>query len=345
VLRFVVNWIIQFGILEFFVLMLIFVNVLTFALYVADKKRAKKGAWRISEKTLLFFTVIFGGIGAILAMQLTKHKTRRKKFKVAAAVGLIFSLILSLHIGHSLVFRNTIRFVEMEFRSANWDMGMDGYRIAFMVDFHIMANDSMRAIISELNDKNIDLLLLGGDFSVRNDHYRETLAEIAQAITTDGIFGVEGNHDDYIRLFSAKIQNGIVPLDNSGVRIRENFFLAGVADMWNRSPSIEQAVANANVDDFVLLISHNPDVSMLQDTTGIDLILSGHTHGGQITFFGFPFYLWRGSITNYGTRFAYGFAPSRDGTPVFTSSGIGIYYQIPRIFTRSEVVIFTMYHE
>lgn len=81
---------------------------------------------------------------------------------------------------------------------------------------------------------------------------------------------------------------------------------------------------------------------MVQSTVGIDLVLSGHTHNGQITFFGIPLYLLRGSITSYGMRFGYGFAESKDGVPVFTSNGIGDYYTVPRIFARPEVVIFTM---
>ena len=118
--------------------------------------------------------------------------------------------------------------------------------------------------------------------------------------------------------------------------------MAGVHDLWNRNPDVKAAVAGADADDFILLLSHNPDVSMLQSTTGVDLILSGHTHGGQITFFGIPLYLLRGSITNYGMRFANGFAESRDGVPVYTSNGVGEYYTVPRVFARPEAVIFTM---
>jgi predicted MPP superfamily phosphohydrolase len=112
--------------------------------------------------------------------------------------------------------------------------------------------------------------------------------------------------------------------------------------MWNRIPDIEAAIANADTDDFILLISHNPDVTIAQSTTGIDLILAGHTHNGQIAFFGIALYLLRGSITSYGMRFGHGFADSKDGVPVFTSSGVGDYYTVPRIFARPEVVIFTM---
>ena len=315
-------------------------------LYVADKRKAVKDKWRISESALIFFTLALGGFGAILGMYLVKHKTRKRKFRFAAMVGLIIALVPMIHIAHALALDRIIRYVEIEFHSANWPADLDGYRIAFMTDMHIITDKDMRDVAAELNDRDLDLLLLGGDFSMGPmQHYQGTIREIARIITTDGIFGVEGNHDDYIRLFRAKEQHGIAPLDNSGIRIREGFYLAGVHDMWNRNPDIQEAIAGAYEGDFVLLVSHNPDVSMQQSTVGIDLILSGHTHGGQITFFGFPMYLLRGSITDYGTRFSHGFAYPADGVPVFTSRGIGPYFTIPRIFARPEVVIFTMVSE
>jgi len=320
------------------------VNLLTFCLYVIDKKRAENNKRRIRERTLIFFTLVCGGIGAALCMRLARHKTQKKKFKLAAVVGMVIALIPVIHIAHGLTLGRIIHYVEIEFRSENWPAELDGYRIAFMTDMHVITDEGMRKVAAELNERNIDLLLLGGDFSMTDAHYRGTVREIAQISATDGIFGVEGNHDDYRRLFSAKKQYGITPLDNSGTHIRRGFYLAGVRDMWNREPNIAEAVAGANADDFILLVSHNPDVSMAQPTGGVDLIFAGHTHGGQITFFGFPMYLLRRHITHYGTHFAHGFAYSADGVPVFTSRGIGVYYTIPRIFARPEVVIFTMYN-
>jgi len=331
------------GIIEFVSACLLLTNALTFFLYIADKRKAVKDKRRISERTLIFFTIVFGGIGALLGMYFAKHKTRKWKFKFAVTIGLIITLIPAIHIAHGLTLSKIIRYVEMEFGSETWPPKLNGYRIAFMTDFHTITDEDMRNVAAELNERNIDLVLLGGDFSMGNSHYQGTIQEIAQIHTTDGIFGVEGNHDTYHLLFAEKERYGIMPLDNNGLHIRDGFFLAGVRDLWNRNPNVAEATANARPDDFVLLVSHNPDVTMQQSTVGVDLILSGHTHGGQITFFGFPMYLLRGSITEYGTRFGYGFAHSADGVPVFTSRGIGVYYSIPRIFARPEVVIFTMY--
>jgi hypothetical protein len=338
----ITGWIIRFGIIELFSAFFILLNLLTFFLYVIDKHKAVKNQRRISESSLLFFTLAFGGIGAFFSMRFVRHKTRHTKFKIVTAIGFIVALIPVVHIIHGLTFDKMIRYTEIEFLSENWPCELDGYRIAFMTDKHTTPHETIKKAVDELNKRNLDLLLLGGDFSMRGDHYQGTLQEIAQTVTTDGIFGVEGNHDDYKRLFAAMEQEGIVPLNNTGIRIREGFYLAGVHDMWNRNPDIPAAVAGADADDFVLLVTHNPDVVMVQSTIGIDLILAGHTHNGQITFFGLPFYLVRGSITNYGKRFGYGFSDSKDGVPVFTSVGVGDYYNIPRIFARPEVVIITM---
>ena len=339
----------NFGLIRLFLIFFAGVNSWTFFLYALDKHRAIKQKWRISEKTLLLFTLLLGGIGAFFAMTLIKHKNKKRKFKAAVVTGLIICLIPMVHVIHSLTLDRIIQFVEIDFYADNWPTELNGYRIAFMTDFHTITDEDMAAVVLELNGRDLDLLLLGGDFAdyVRTaPHYQGTVREISQTVTTDGIFGVEGNHDNFERLFEIKRRYGITPLENNGYQIREGFYLAGVRDLWNDEfASIETAITDADFTDFILLVSHNPDIVMTQPTSNVDLVFSGHTHGGQITFFGYPFYLLRGSVTDYGTRFSHGFSYSEDGVPVFTSRGVGPYYNWPRIFARPEVVIFTMYAE
>jgi len=348
-IRRIINFILYFGIIELFLIIFIFINVTTFLLYAISRYKVAKRKRRVNENILIFFTLTGGGIGAFLGLLLLRHKGKNSKLKTAVALGLIIAIIPAIHIVHSMTLDRIVRFVEIDFQSENWPTHLDGYRIAFMTDFHTITDEDMADIIKELNERNLDLLLLGGDFSSDvfwgGTHYQGTLREISQANTTDGIFGVEGNHDYYIKLFRAKEQYGITPLDNSGLQIREGFYLAGVQDKWLRNPNIGEAIAGAKTDDFILLISHHPDVMMKQSTNGIDLIFTGHTHGGQITFFGFPIYLLRGDVSAYGLRFAHGFAYSADNVPVFTTRGVGVYYSWPRVFSRPEVVIFTMYSE
>lgn len=64
------------------------INLVTFVLYAADKRKAVKGKWRISEKTLLTLSVLGGGIGGLAAMELIRHKTKHWYFWVCNFVGM-----------------------------------------------------------------------------------------------------------------------------------------------------------------------------------------------------------------------------------------------------------------
>lgn len=68
------------------------VNLFVFALYGADKQRAKRGAWRIPEKTLLLGTWLLGGVGAFAAMQMFRHKTKHLAFQLSAPLGALLSI-------------------------------------------------------------------------------------------------------------------------------------------------------------------------------------------------------------------------------------------------------------
>jgi len=266
-----------------------------------------------------------------------------KAFKI---VTIISTSIIAVHIIHALTLDRIIQYVEISFYSPNFPENISGYRVAFVSDTHNISEARLEDIVARLNESQIDLLILGGDImSTRGNYHERTLKFMSKVNTTDGIFGVEGNHDRFTRLFQVMEYHGVTLLSNSGVYIRDNFFLAGIRDLWRANPNIPRAIEGAERDDFVLLISHNPDISMRQSTIGVDLILSGHSHGGQITFFGIwaPYMTFNTYFTRYGQRFRSGWAESRDGVPVFVSHGVGEYF--PRVFARPQVVIVTLFHK
>lgn len=90
---------------------LVFLNVLTFFLYLIDKRKAVKGKWRISERTLIFYTLSCGGIGALFGMWILKHKTKKRKFKASLAVGLMIVSVILIHIVHNLIANQFVRYV------------------------------------------------------------------------------------------------------------------------------------------------------------------------------------------------------------------------------------------
>ena len=73
---------------------LLFINIFTFCVYGIDKWKAKKHAWRIPEKTLLFLALIGGSAGAIVGMMLFRHKTRKPKFMITVPVIFVVETIL-----------------------------------------------------------------------------------------------------------------------------------------------------------------------------------------------------------------------------------------------------------
>jgi len=77
-------------------------NILVFALYGADKSKAKKGRWRISENMLIFCAFLFGGIGAWFGMIFFRHKTRHMKFKILLPAAVLFNiLVIAAILNHS----------------------------------------------------------------------------------------------------------------------------------------------------------------------------------------------------------------------------------------------------
>ena len=247
-----------------------------------------------------------------------------------------------IHTIHALTLDKIIEFKEITFYSPKAGGDLDGYRIAFISDIHLLPEDDLISTVAKLNGKHTDLLVLGGDYTTDSKALSRMMEILSRIETADGIFGVEGNHDRYRKLTAAMSEYSITPLYNTGYRIGNNLYIAGVGDQWQQNADIASAIEGADDGDFVLLAAHNPDIAMTQKTEGIDLILSGHTHGGQITLFGLwaPYFTISDSITRYGQRFRSGWSESRDGVPVYVGNGAGEY--MLRVFARPQVIIITL---
>ena len=253
-------------------------------------------------------------------------------------------VIILAHVISAHTLDRRIEYKRVLFHTQKIPVEMNGYTIVFISDTHAIKKHELENIVSEVNELQPNLLILGGDFPLESRALRRSIEVLSRIEATDGIYGVEGNHDRHKTLFAMMRQYSILPLSNSGSRIRENFYLAGLEDLWNRKPDVEEAIKEAQADDFILLVSHNPDVTMLQNTAKVDLILSGHTHGGHITFFGLwaPELTLRKTITDYGQRFMSGWSKSRDGVPVYVSNGVGYFQAVPRVFARPQVILLTL---
>ena len=79
------------------IIYLIVINILGFLLMFIDKQKAKKGAWRISEKTLFIVTTLGGGIGTIAGMYIFRHKTQKLNFVVGLPLITILEVLLAIY--------------------------------------------------------------------------------------------------------------------------------------------------------------------------------------------------------------------------------------------------------
>ena len=87
------NWLVYVWLIYWLIM-----NFIAYILYVADKGRAQKGAWRIRERTLKLFGFLGGAVGAIAAMKMVRHKTQHGSFWLVNSAGLIWQVGLTLYL-------------------------------------------------------------------------------------------------------------------------------------------------------------------------------------------------------------------------------------------------------
>lgn len=265
-----------------------------------------------------------------------------KKFGFKTTLAVIIAVI-GIHLISAVTLDRRLQYKEISYASPKISPNLDGYTIAFITDVHNMSKAKLKQMAAKVSQRGANLLLLGGDMPKHGALWR-AMSVLAQINTKDGIYGVDGNHDKFYELFAAMRANGIKPLDNEGAPVKPGLYIAGVQDDWIRTPDVAKALAHAPDDAFTLLLSHNPDVALKQDMSRVDLVLAGHTHGGQITYFG----QWAPALnickyfTPYGQKLMKGWAKGNNNVDVFISAGVGQKAFSPRVFAPPQVVYLTL---
>jgi predicted MPP superfamily phosphohydrolase len=234
---------------------------------------------------------------------------------------------------------------EVTIASADVPPAFDGLRMAFLTDIHhgpYFSLDRVRSVVRRTNALHPDLILLGGDYVHRQTRYIVPCFQVLAGLQAPlGVFGVLGNHDHWqgaVLTSQSMIEAGIEWVNNRSVWVERNgarIKIGGVGDLWEGSQNLQATVGDVLPSDWVILLSHNPDYAEQLNTDLVDLQLSGHTHGGQVTLFG----LWAPLLpSTSGQKYRSGVV-STAHTVVVVSRGIGTITPPVRLFCRPEIVI------
>jgi predicted MPP superfamily phosphohydrolase len=169
----------------------------------------------------------------------------------------------------------------------------DGLRVVQLSDIHhspFTSREQIERAVETANSLRPDIIALTGDYVSKERAYAAPCAELMGRLRArHGVYAVLGNHDHWTDaalitdLFRAE---GISMLVNQGMRFEKDgaaIWLAGVDDTMVGLEDLSLALAGAREDELKLLLAHNPIILRRAARAGVDLVLSGHTHGGQVS--------------------------------------------------------------
>lgn len=266
----------------------------------------------VSRRTALK-TFVAGGIGAITG---------------AAAYGYDYA-------------RRALELSRLTVPVAGLPPGLADLRIGLITDVHrsrwVTADVVIRAVHVLMQEKP-DLIVLGGDYVTWGDrHFVGSSAELLGSLSAPhGVFGILGNHDDDHDMPAALAAQGVHMLKDARTRVtirNDHLELVGIR-FWTKKASDITAVMKG-AQGTVVLLAHDPRRLAEAQALHIPLVLSGHTHGGQVVL---PVV---GAVAASEFPVVAGLA-QRENTRIFVSRGVGTVYVPVRINCPPEVAVLTL---
>jgi len=291
------------------------------------------------EGAIWFFLIV---VGAALIDITTKYG--RKIFKQ----WLLLLVVIVLSFSWGVIFYGSFvepRFLVVHQETIEMTKIDQPIKVALLSDFHLgpyKGNGWVEEVVAKTNKQNSDLILLLGDYIFGPLGKADDLSALADLTAPLGVYAVLGNHDyDTARQEEIKSKleaMGIKVLFDSSDKIKLSdgkfLCLAGVNDLWNGG-QVKEAVADCS-DETTILMSHNPDAVFNVQSFKVDLLVSGHTHGGQIRL---PLI---GPVAFIPTILSKEYSEGLfdfSGTKLFITSGLGEMGPRARLFNPPEIVI------
>jgi uncharacterized protein len=277
----------------------------------------------------------------------------RRKFLQRASLTAMGSVVAGAGV-YPFLEAKWLRVVRRVIAVANLPSPFRGTTLALLADVHhgpFVPLSYIQHVVATTNALKPDIIALVGDYTYRHECYiAPGIGELGKLKAKLGQFAVRGNHDnenyhgrDGIRSLSqmALAEAKLPDLNNAGVWLQcghTRLRICGVGDLWTDHQDLNAALDDATGRDAVILLSHNPDfVETIRDCR-VGLVLSGHTHGGQVVLpaFGAPIV-----PSRYGQKYLAGLVQG-PCCPVFVTRGAGTIGPPVRLHCPPEVVLITL---
>ncbi|KGX91576.1 metallophosphoesterase [Pontibacillus halophilus JSM 076056 = DSM 19796] len=231
---------------------------------------------------------------------------------------------------------------------------LDGFRILQFSDLHIgfhLDEERLEAIVSRINNYNVDMIVFTGDlFDDPSNLFHHTYERVASLLNSMkapyGKFWIYGNHDHggygTEEVKSLMDRAGFTLLQNSSTLIKineEELLLVGLDDALLGEPNLDLALQNQDQRPFTLLLCHEPDLADSVQHYPVDVMLAGHSHGGQIRL---PFV---GPLVTPPLAYTYTeglYSIGTTGFQLYVSRGLGMTRLPYRFLCRPELTIHTL---
>lgn len=289
---------------------------------------------------LLFSTTIIYDLSSLLVNKSVKDSSRREFLKktldfsaVAVAAGINTKAIYNA------------KHTELEKVAVKLKNLKQKYNIVQISDVHIgglIDKKFIASMVTKINSLNTDAIVITGDLVDTNLKFAKPALEQLKYLNSKyGTYFIVGNHEYFHgvdKIISYLKTLNITVLENSNVYIGEKnsgFNLAGVYDRFGEKfgsfkPDIKASLEKIDKNSPTILLAHQPKyIEEIKDTSNIDLVLSGHTHGGQIV----PFNL----LVKLQQPYIKGLHQHNKNTQIYVNKGTGFWGPPMRLGASSEI--------
>jgi predicted MPP superfamily phosphohydrolase len=241
------------------------------------------------------------------------------------------------------------RMVRRDVPVADLPAAFEGYRVAHLSDVHCGSYTPEARVaswVARINALEPDLVAVTGDLITNGQAFLEAAARALGGLRgRDGAFVSMGNHDyfgsDGERLVALLEREGLTVLRNRGQRVERDgatLFVAGVDDTWSGRADLPGALAGRPPGVTVLLLAHDPNLFPEAAAHAVELVLSGHTHGGQLAV---PGMARRLNLARIVTAFSSGLYQLGRST-LYVSNGAGTTGPPVRLGAAPEITLLTL---